>query len=84
MDYFTEIPDAHAITVSNGVYRQVKMFARGGKVYARHGAGFVRLLQSCQTTCPTVRWIEYDDAGQKITEAQGSVRVGHLKVVAAQ
>jgi hypothetical protein len=84
MDYFTEIPDATAITCSNGVYRQVKMYARGDRVYARHGAGFVRMHQGQTTSAPGVRWIEFDGADAKLIEAQGAVRISNLKVIAAQ
>ena len=61
---FTIIEEVDVIVVSNGVFRQVKMFSRGeGRerfVYAAHGAGFIRLYQNHTTSTPRVRWEETD------------------------
>ena len=51
MEYFTVIPEGQAIMVSRGVYRQVPIYVRGGKVYARHGGGYVRLIQGGRDVC---------------------------------
>jgi hypothetical protein len=56
--FFTAIPEAQGILHSGGVYRQVALFQRKGQVYARYGAGFVRLSQGGSTSAPKVRWAE--------------------------
>lgn len=60
MTFFTTIPDAFAVVHSTGVYRQVPLFERGGKVYAKHGVGFVRLSAGGSTSHPKIRWAEID------------------------
>ena len=73
MDYFTIIPEGQAIMVSRGVYRQVPVYARGGKVYARHGGGYVRLIQGGSTTAPNIRWVEIDTPNGAHVERNGYV-----------
>lgn len=51
---FQEIPDAMAITRQNGVFRQVKVFEHDGRIFVRHGSGFV-FIHGNDTSCPTVR-----------------------------
>lgn len=60
MTLFTEIPDAQVVLRSKGVYRQVKLFAKGDQVFAAWGSGFIRLLKHSGTTVPTVTW-QVDD-----------------------
>lgn len=85
MNYFTAIPDAQAITLSKGVYRQVPVFQRDSKIYARHGNGFIRLMQGGTSSHPNVRWAELDAAETGYTEQQGSVTVANpIKLVAAE
>lgn len=50
---FHEIPDSVVILRSKGVFKQTKAFLRGGKVYAKHGSGFI-MLNRHGTTVPTV------------------------------
>lgn len=73
MDYFSEIPDAHAIIYANGVYRQVKLAARAGRLYARYGAGYVRLMQGGGSSHPKVRWNEIDTPDGAYREKTGYV-----------
>ncbi len=67
MDLFHIIDDAHAIVRSRGVYRQVKVYQRGGKIYAGHGAGFIRLHAHNGTSAPNVSWIGLDLPDGKVT-----------------
>lgn len=60
MNFITAIPEGQAIIHSKGVYRQVPLYERGGRIYAKHGAGFVRLSQGGATSAPNVRWAEID------------------------
>jgi len=73
MNFITEIPEGQAIVHSRGVYRQVPLYERGGKVYARHGGGYVRLSQGGATSSPTVRWAEFDTPNGKAEERGGYV-----------
>lgn len=73
MEYFTVIPEGQAIMVSRGVYRQVPVYVRGGKVYARHGGGYVRLIQGGATSAPNIRWAEIDTPNSAHDECNGYV-----------
>ncbi len=73
MDYFSEIPEGQAIVMTRGVYRQVKLYERGGKVYARHGSGLVKLSQGGSTSAMNVRWMQIDPGDGGYKEERGSV-----------
>lgn len=75
MNFFTVITDAQAILHSRGVYRQVPLYARGEKVYAKYGGGFVRLSIGGATSSPNVKWAEYDPGVGIITEKTGAAPV---------
>ena len=73
MKYFSIIPEAQAIIHSRGVYRQVPIYERDRKIYAKHGGGFVRLSQGGATSAPNVRWSEVDPGHGSYDETQGNV-----------
>lgn len=54
MERFHLIDDAAAILVSKGVFRQVKVYQRGGALFAGYGAGFIRLYDKRGTSLPNV------------------------------
>ncbi len=58
MEFFTAIPEGQVIIYANGVYRQTALFARGDRVYAKYGSGFVRLSQGGATSHPKLRWAD--------------------------
>lgn len=64
MNLFHIIDDG-AVIVRNkpGVYRQVKLYERDGKLYAGHGAGFVKLIAKGRTSHPNISWLEADAGG---------------------
>ena len=74
MEFFTIIPEAQCIIYSNGVYRQAGMYLRGTKVYAKYGAGFVRLIQGGSTTHPKIKWADTYAADGAFVEAHGYVQ----------
>lgn len=90
MDMFHEIPEAQAILVSSGTYRQVALYRRGEGVYAKSGAGFIRLFPMGGTSTPATRWVEFEagpsgtisDAGCYLTFTPKSTR--KLKTVPAE
>lgn len=55
---FTQIPDAYAILVSRGIYRQAAVFERGTRLYARYGSGFILLRRNGGTSVTTIMWDE--------------------------
>jgi hypothetical protein len=73
MTYFTEIAGASALIHSGGVYRQTTLYARGDAIYAKHGAGYIRLGIGGATSAPKIRWAEFD-AGElaEISEMDGT------------
>lgn len=56
MGVFTEVPGATVITRSAGVYRQVKVAIYDGRVFAKHGSGYVALHRDGGSSVPTVTW----------------------------
>ena len=55
-DLFHVIEDAQIILKAKGVYKQVKLYQRGGRLYAGWGSGFIVLMKSGGTSHPTVSW----------------------------
>lgn len=93
MNFFTVIPDAWGIIHSRGVYRQVPLYERAGRIHAKYGAGFVRLNQGGGTSCPNVRWAEldpgegsYSEGGSFVTyiPPAGQIEGAATRAVAAQ
>ena len=69
MDRFHELGgEAQAITVSKRVYKQVPLYVRGKRVYAKHGAGYVALIKvrkTVKTTAPDTVVEEFDLGDRK-------------------
>ena len=63
MELFHIIDDVQVILHSRGVYRQVPVYRRGADLFAKHGAGFVKLMSSKGTTAPNVSWLDMDGHG---------------------
>lgn len=73
MNFITAIDEGQAIVHSRGVYRQVPLYQRDGKIYAKHGGGYVRLAQGGSTSAPNVRWAEIDTPHGEWSEKSGAV-----------
>lgn len=73
MNFFSVIPEAQGIIHAAGVYSQVALYERGGRVYAKRGSGFVRLSQGGATSAPSIRWAEIDTPLGQWREAGGFV-----------
>ena len=73
MDFFTVIPEGQGIIQARGVYRQVALFERKGRVYAKHGGGYVRLNQGGSTSAPNIRWTDLDTPNGEHDERSGYV-----------
>jgi len=50
MSFFKQIEGDAAILVENGVYKQVDLYSRDGYLFAKVGAGFVRLMADGSTS----------------------------------
>lgn len=58
MSAFKELPGDTALLVSGGVYRQAPLFERNGVLFAKWGAGFIRLTVTGATSAPAVQMHE--------------------------
>lgn len=61
MTLFHRIEEAQAIIRRKGVYKQVPLYHRNGKIYAGYGGGFIQMLRSNNTTHPDTSWEEVFD-----------------------
>jgi hypothetical protein len=73
MDYFEVIDDGQAIIRSNGVFRQVPIAVRDGKIYAKYGAGYVKLSGHGDTSRSRVFWHQIDPGEGRYVEKGMSV-----------
>lgn len=72
---FHQVPDAHIILASKGVYRQTAVFTRNGRLYAKYGSGFIGLRQQDNgTTVPNVRW-EHVEGVEYVFEAPFGIMI---------
>lgn len=76
--FFTAIPEGQAVIHANGIYQQVPLFQRGGRIYAKRGGGFVRLNAGGATSAPKVRWAELHTPNGQWAEVAG----GHVEYIA--
>lgn len=53
-ELFHEIPDGQCILTKGGVAKQVPLFHRGEKLYAKANGGFVRLATEGRTSVPNL------------------------------
>lgn len=55
---FEEIDGDFALITSNGVFTQAQLARRNGELYAKHGAGYIRLKAHGSTSKAKVFWRE--------------------------
>ena len=53
---FSIIQDGQAVIRHGVVHRQVAIYDRGGKVYAKSGSGFVRVFGDGRTAHTDIKW----------------------------
>ena len=68
VNLFHEIIDAQVILHCKGVYQQVPVFRRRDRLYAKKGAGFVRIGGHGFTSAPTVSWEDLDIPSEILTK----------------
>lgn len=61
MTLFHRIEEAQAVIRRKGIYRQVPLYHRNGKIYAAYQGGYIQLLRSSSTTHPDTSWEEVFD-----------------------
>jgi hypothetical protein len=57
---FHKLDNATTILYRDGVFRTADIYERFGTLYAKHGAGFVRLHIDGRTSAERVRWADID------------------------
>ncbi|AKR54357.1 hypothetical protein XM25_00765 [Devosia sp. H5989] len=55
MSFFQHVEGEAAVLVENGVFRQCDLYTRDGYLYAKTGAGFVRLMADGSTSRAKLR-----------------------------
>jgi hypothetical protein len=60
MPFITELEGAFAWIGTGGVYRQTPLYYRGEALFAKWGAGYVRLRAHGATSAPKVIWHDLD------------------------
>ncbi|WRH62065.1 MAG: hypothetical protein RSE12_17085 [Fuscovulum sp.] len=88
MPFMTIIEGGVSLLYCNGVFRQANLYHRNGDVYAKWGAGFVRLGAGGATSHPNVKWREVDtgNAGmwrENIHRVEFIPAATHIEMVAA-
>jgi hypothetical protein len=58
--FLAELEGATGWLGQKGVYRQVPLYRRGDAIFAKWGAGYIRLRASGATSTPNVIWLELD------------------------
>lgn len=55
---FQIIEHEQAIVCRGGVFRQVDLYSWKGELFAKFGAGYIRLNEDGSTSQPKIRWID--------------------------
>lgn len=77
MGLFQEVEGEAAVLVEGGVYRQVPVYKRNGFLFAKSGAGFVRLYADRSTSKPKCRLetLTWGEAGRLGRDSLGRLCV---------
>lgn len=88
MALFHVIEGAQGITHSRGLWKQVKLYRRGGYLYAAHGSGFIRVYSHGGTSLSNVSMapenIDMDDSDFTITKDKDKWAVHGRDLLAAE
>lgn len=80
MSFFTPL-EGTVLLRSRGSYSEAKLFSRDGKVYAKRGSSFVKLLSHELTSVNKLNWCQIK--GISYCEAGGSVEVSYPQITAS-
>lgn len=86
MDLFTIVEDGIAIVrAPKGVFKQTKVYTRGGRVFVPHAGGFIRVCAAFNgqhvTSHPDIRVVEIEAPGLELSKGEPVIRAS-LKAVA--
>lgn len=84
MNLFHIIDEGQAILRSRGVYKQVKIYRRDGRVFAQHGGGYIRLERAGGTSLPNASWLEVAGPGVSILNGMPMVSLIQPLAIAAE
>lgn len=62
VDPFGKVEGAFVITIERGVYRQVDLYERKGKAFAKQKGGFISIMDGGKTSVPSVAWKDIGNA----------------------
>lgn len=71
---FKIIPGGIAVLNNRGVFKQVDLYEREGRIYAQWGTGYIGLRSEQGTTIPNVRW-EYVEGVAKEYNKLGAMMI---------
>ena len=82
---FEKIDNVTALMRSRGVMKEAQVYSRKGLLYAKHGAGLIKLLSKGNTTVPSISWIDVSlgDTEIAVSESFGGVELPNLPVAEA-
>lgn len=75
MHFFSHVENAFVLLKTSGVYFQTDLYRRGEHLFAKVGAGYIRLGISGETSKPKTHWLEIDP-GQDASSID--CRNGHM------
>ncbi len=79
-DLFHIVEDVQIVLRAGGVYRQVKVYHRKGKLYAGWGSGFVTLMRGNGTSHPNITWERSEQLAEYIgAESAGCISYAEPK-----
>jgi hypothetical protein len=76
-DLFHVVEDVQTVLRARGVYRQVKVYHRKGKLYAGWGSGFVTLMRGGSTSHPNITW----ERNEQLADYIGAESAGCISFV---
>lgn len=74
---FHTIEDKQAVlrNTKSGVFKQVKLYQRGGEVYAGCSGGFIRLMHEGKTSSPNTIWDDIEIEYNAPNRVSGGIRL---------
>ncbi|MBN7763730.1 hypothetical protein JYP52_21560 [Nitratireductor aquibiodomus] len=76
MSFFQQLEGEAAVVIENGVYKQVDLYARHGRLYAKVAGGFVKLMADGSTTKARMRLETLSFDGDLYRDKMGRLMAG--------
>lgn len=81
MSFFKQVEGEAAVLVSDGIYRQVDLYSRDGYLFAKFGAGFVRLKADGSTSKSKLRLEHMSWTGGLFKDTFGNLGTSEMRNV---